>query len=110
MIGCLKYVKGDDFCMFGVLFQFHSSKAEEIRARAHETVEKFKTVPGFKGITFFNDLPSDGDHHGFLLYVESKELANALLQQIESADRSSIEAKDISIRTVEVFPFPENTY
>jgi hypothetical protein len=103
-------VKGVDFCMFGVLFQFRSSKAEEIRARAHETLEKFKSVPGFKGITFFNDLHNEGDNHGFLLYVESKELANAFLQQIESHDLSSIEAMDISIRTVEVFPFPANTY
>jgi hypothetical protein len=110
MIDFQKYAKGYDFCMYGILFQFRSSKAEEIRARAHKMVENFKSVPGFKGITFFNDLHNDGDNHGFLLYVESKELANALLQQIESTDRSSIEAKDISIRTVEVFPFPENTY
>jgi hypothetical protein len=63
-------VKGDDFCMFGVLFQFRSSKAVEIRASAHETVEKFKSVPGFKGITFFNDLHNEGDHTGALSSIE----------------------------------------
>jgi hypothetical protein len=96
--------------MFGVLLQFRSSKAEEIRARAEITLETFKAIPGFKEITFFNDLHNEGDNHGFLLYVESKELADAMLQQLKVTDLSSIEAKDISFRTLELFPFPENTY
>jgi hypothetical protein len=91
--------------MFGVLMEFRSDNAEAVQARAREIVKAYQNMPGFKGITFFNDIKSNGNTHGFLFSAESEEVTDSMLAQINSADLSSVSGTGLQTRKFELFPY-----
>ncbi|CAM4227758.1 hypothetical protein L1N85_16505 [Paenibacillus alkaliterrae] len=84
--------------MHGILLEFTTSKTEETRTMAYAVRSQYEVVPGFINITFFNDVESGGDTHGFLLQLESAEVADQFLQQIKHADLSALEVSNFVVR------------